>query len=117
MIPIPYPRPEDKALIEGRQQRLQVGEQWTVEFEPEQSGVTVHLMAVAITKVSGSSYQVKIDGTTIYGEDPIPPTDTDDVGVVFVPTHTFEESLTVTVKNLSGTEATYSVQPIGWEVV
>lgn len=115
MIPIPFPEPADRPIVEGRQQELAVGEKWTVEFTPESSGTTIYLASVGISKVPGSTYEVRLDGETVYGPDPIPPTDVDDMGIVFVPTYQFETSMTVVVRNTAGSTSTYNLQPIGWE--
>lgn len=114
-IPVPYPSPDEVPVLEGRQQQLSVGQEYRVTFEATQAGVDFRLATVGISKVPGTTYEIRIDGETVYGPAPIPPTDVDDLTVTFLPTYVVDATLTVIVSNVSGSTATYSVQPLGWE--
>lgn len=112
---VPPPSPRAKPIVEGRQQTLKVGQKWTVEFTPDQDGSTLYLVSLGISKVPGSTYEVRLDGEVVYGQDPIPPTDVDDMVPVFIPAYQWTDSMTIVVRNTSGSERTYNLQPLGWE--
>lgn len=117
MNPIPRPSPEDVPFNDPFTVELNDGEKAEVEFTPEQSGSTFYLATVAITKTAGTVYEIEDDGTESYGPARIPPTDIDNLTTTWVPCKQFETSLTVFLRNLTGTIQTYHIQPIGFEKV
>lgn len=94
---------------------LSDGQEATVSYSPQQAGSTFFLAALGVTKATGTVYEVRADGDTIFGPAEIPPTDVDDMTVTWLPCKQFQGSLTVIISNVSGQTRTYHVQPIGFE--
>lgn len=115
MLVIPEPDAEDIPFNDPYTMNLNSGEKGTVTYKPEQSGATFWLAALAISKHGGTVYEVRDESGTIYGPAAIPPTDIDDLTACWVPAQSFNQELTVIVRNQSGTTQTYSVQPVGYE--
>ncbi|MFC7069486.1 hypothetical protein [Halobaculum lipolyticum] len=114
---VPAPAPDDVPFNEPYTADLDDGEKVTVTFTPEQSGSVFYLPVLAISKVRGTIYEVRDDGSTQYGPAAIPPTDIDDTTVTFAPAKQFRDSLEVIIRNNSGAPQTYHIQPIGFERV
>lgn len=112
---IPAPEPADVAFNEPYTLTLDDGQEGVVTFTPEQSGSTFYVAAVAMSKVSGTVYELSDDGTTMYGPANIPPTDIDNFSVCWLPCKQFETTLKATITNLSGNRQTYHIQPVGFE--
>lgn len=112
---VPEPTTEDVGFNEPYTAELNDGEKVSVEYAPEQSGSTFYLPTLAISKVAGTVYELKLDGSTEYGPAAIPPTDIDDLDATFVPALSFETEMEVIVRNNSGTTNTYTIQPLGFE--
>lgn len=112
---IPEPDADDIPFNDPFTVTLTSGEKGTVTYKPEQSGATFWLAALAISKRSGTVYEVRDESGTIYGPAAIPPTDIDDLTACWIPAQSFAQKLTVIIRNQSGTRKTYSVQPVGYE--
>jgi hypothetical protein len=105
---------EDKPFNNPESAQVGSNEKWTVEFTPENTGTTFVLPELAVSKQSQTTYEVKLDGTSVYLSD-IPPTDIDDSTQTWLPAKTFSSSLEVIVRNFASSTRTYHVQPKGWE--
>lgn len=116
---VPPPAATDKPFCEPTQVTLDVGEQATLTFEPVSQDAMFRVGTVAMSKLAQSEYEVELDGETVYGPAPIPPTDIDDLAMTFYPALGFSQRLRVIVRNLKDTTGgrTYSVQPVGYEVM
>jgi hypothetical protein len=116
---VPCPDPADKPFNEPVTEQLNGGEQLTATFTPEQRTATFRLAVLGISKHPETEYTVRIDDEVVYGPAAVPPTDIDDMGLPsFIPVREMRQSLTVIVTNLSASTArTYTIQPVGWEVV
>jgi len=114
---IPEPGPDDVPFNEPYTAELEDGEKVTVTFTPEQSGSVFFLPVLAISKVRGTIYEIRDDGSTQYGPAAIPPTDIDDLTSTFVPAKQFRDSLEVIIRNNSGNPQTYHIQPVGFEQI
>ena len=94
---------------------LNAGQEATVSFAPIQN-VTEHVVVtLAASKAPDTTYEVKMDGTVVFGPASIPPTDIDDTVQTFVPPRDFSQSCKVRVSNLGSSTKTYHVQLIGYE--
>lgn len=116
---IPPPTEQDKPFCEPTSVQLASGEEATLTFVPVQNVAEFRIGTVAISKRPESEYVVRMDGETVYGPAPIPPTDIDDLSVTFTPARGFSQELEITVRNLDDATGTrrYSVQPLGYEVM
>ncbi|MFD1566013.1 hypothetical protein [Halolamina litorea] len=114
---IPEPSPDDTPFLEPFTISVPAGSKGTVTFVPEESGSTFYLASVAISKEEQTTYEIRDDSTPMYGPAAVPPTDIDDSGVTWVPCQSFESSLKVIIKNVSSTQRTYTVLPMGYETV
>ena len=94
---------------------MPAGSKATVEFEPEESNSVFYLASVAISKEAQTTYELRDDGTPMFGPAAIPPTDIDDSSVTWVPCQRFRTSLSVIIKNVSSAARTYSILPMGYE--
>ncbi|WP_256402422.1 hypothetical protein [Halorubrum salinum] len=113
---VPEPNPGDVPLNEPVGVELGTDEQATVTFTASQRTNQGFILPIlAISKYSGSTYEVTLDEDQIYGPAPIPPTDIDDLAVCFVPAWEFDQKIEVTVSNLSDIQRVYHIQPIGFE--
>ena len=112
---IPEPSANDTPFLSPYTVSIPPGSKATVEFVPEESGSVFHLASVAVAKEARTTYEIKDDGTTMYGPAAIPPTDIDDSGVTWVPCQRFRSSLEVLIKNVGSSERTYTVLPMGYE--
>ena len=109
------PQADATPFAEPQTVTLDKNQKATLTWSPNRSGTTFYTPVVAITKKADTTYQVKMDGQTVYGEGAIPPTDPDDLVPVWDPPLWFETELTVTIKNLGTATNIYHAQPIGWE--
>ncbi len=116
---IPEPSTDDRPFAETVSVSLESGEEARMEFEPVSNDALFRVGTVAISKREETEYELRMDGETVFGPAPVPPTDVDDLQVTFVPALGFEQSLEVVVRNLSATTGTrqYSIQPLGYEVM
>jgi hypothetical protein len=112
---VPQPGEGDVPFNEPVSVELDTGEQAEISFRPVQQVTELILPILAASKYQQSTYEIRVDGETVYGPAEIPPTDVDDLTVTFLPAHRFSRELTVFITNLSPTIRTYHVQPIGWE--
>lgn len=113
---IPEPDPDDTPFLSPYTVTIPAGSKATVVFEPEESSSVFHLAAVAISKEAETTYEIRDDGTPMYGPAAIPPTDIDDSTVTWVPCQRFRNSLEVIIKNVSDAQQrTYSILPMGYE--
>lgn len=112
---IPEPDPSDNPFLDPFTITIPPQSKGTVTFVPEQSKSTFYLATVAISKESQTSYELKDDGTQMYGPAQVPPTDIDDFTVTWVPCQQFRTSLEVVIKNLADQTRTYTVMPMGYE--
>lgn len=112
---VPRPNEEDVAFNDPYTVELEDGEEAEVTFSPEQSGSTFYLATVAISKIRGTIFELEDDQTPMYGPANIPPTDIDDLTITWAPCKQFEDSLTVYIRNFTGSAQTYHIQPIGFE--
>lgn len=114
---VPPPAADDIPVNEPVSVSIGAGQQAIVTFTARQrTNDGFVLPIVAASKYSQSTYQIDVDDDgTIYGPSQIPPTDIDDLAVCFVPAYEFEQELEVQVTNLSDTQRTYHIQPIGYE--
>ncbi|MFC6796173.1 hypothetical protein ACFQFH_19915 [Halobaculum halobium] len=113
---VPEPDPDDVPFNEPYTAELDDGEKVTVTFTPEQSGSVFYLPILAISKVRGTIYEIRDDGSTQYGPAAIPPTDIDDMTVTFAPAKRFRDSQVI-IRNTSGAPQTYHIQPVGFEQI
>lgn len=100
---------------ETTQVQLDVGEKARVEFTPDRSGTEHKVPVVAVSRHSGSTYEIVADGTTRYGQAPIPPSEPNHLSQGFIPSLSFKDGLTVIIRNVGSQVRTYSVQIVGWE--
>ena len=116
---IPQPAETDRPFCEPTSVTLGSNEEATLTFHPVQNTAEFRIGTVAISKRPDSEYVVRMDGEVVYGPAPIPPTDIDDLSVTFTPARGFEQSLSITVRNLQDTtgDRLYSIQPVGYEVM
>jgi hypothetical protein len=105
---------EDRAINNPETAEVGPGERATFTWTPENTGTTFVLPELSVSKHPETTYEVKLDGSTRF-EAPIPPTDIDDSGQTFLPPITFEQELTVIVRNFSDSTRDYHAQPKGWE--
>lgn len=112
---IPEPSASDNPFLDPFTIQVPGESKGTVTFEPEEYGSTFYLATVAISKESQTTYEIKDDGTEMFGPSQVPPTDIDDFGVTWVPCQQFKNSLEVVIRNLSGGPKTYTVLPMGYE--
>lgn len=112
---IPEPSPDDTPFLSPYTVTVPAGSKATVTFEPEESGSVFYLASVAISKEDQTTYELRDDGTTMFGPAAVPPTDIDDSSVTWVPCQRFRTSLTAIIKNVSSAERTYTVLPMGYE--
>ncbi|WP_336001452.1 hypothetical protein [Halorientalis halophila] len=103
------------ALCEPETVSLESGQKATIEFEPKKSGTVVRVVTLAISKFPDSSYRIELDGNDEYGPAALPPTDVDDMAGMWRPAKRANNSITVTIKNLSQNPRTYHTQLVGWE--
>lgn len=117
MMVLPFPDEESSTITEIESVSLSPGQRATVSFTPTRSSTKFMLGAVAISKRPNSSYTIKLDGTTHFGAEEVPPTDIDDVAAVWIPALPMQDELEVIVEDLrsTGDARTYHVQPIGYE--
>jgi len=114
---VPTPDADHTPYNNPVSRRLGPGQQLTVTFAPQSRITEFYLPMLGISKYPNSSYEVWMDDEREYGPSPVPPTDVDDMGPVWIPAKQFRSELRVIVRNLSdSTSRTYTVQPIGWEV-
>jgi len=112
---IPQPNAEDVAFNDPYTVEIDHEKEAEIKFTPEQSGSTFYVAAVAISKVRDTVYEIQDDGSEMFGPANIPPTDIDDLTVTWVPCKQFETSMTVYIRNFTGSPQEYHVQPIGFE--
>ena len=117
MQTVPEPTATDLAYNKVSSATLNGGEKLTTTFVPDGHSGTFVLPTLAISKHVNSSYEVRLDGNTVFGPAAIPPTDIDDLGVTWLPALQFTTELKLIVKNLDSAAHTYHVQPVGWEVL
>lgn len=94
---------------------LNAGEEAVVEFSPIGQVVEHAVVVLAISKAKDTTYEISMDGTTVFGPSGIPPTDIDDTVQTFIPPRSFGSNCTVTVSNTGAATKTYHVQLIGYE--
>jgi hypothetical protein len=114
---VPQPAAGDSPVNEPITRDVAAGTRLTARFVPEQRNTTFVLPIVAVSKRPNTTYEVRMDGNTVYGPAPVPPTDPDDLGVVWMPARQFSQSLEVVIRNLGSSERPYVIQPVGWEEV
>ena len=112
---IPEPSATDTPFLEPYTVTVPAGSKAVVEFTPEESQSVFYLASVAISKEAETTYELRDDGTPMYGPAAVPPTDIDDSAVTWVPCQRFRDSLSVIIKNVSSAERTYTVLPMGYE--
>ena len=115
MITSRFPPSDASSFAKPQSVELDPGQKATMEWSPERSGSTFYLSVVGISKISDSTYSIQADGRPIFGEAAIPPTDIDNTVPIWDPPKTFEDTLTVEVKNLGDGTQTYHAQPVGFE--
>ncbi|MDH5019031.1 hypothetical protein [Halobacterium rubrum] len=116
---IPEPDPGDRPFAETASVSLAGGEEIRLEYQPTSNDAEFRVGTVAISKRADTEYVVRMDGETVFGPAPIPPTDIDDLQVTFIPALGFSQSMEVVVRNLSATtgDRDYAIQPVGYEVM
>jgi len=102
-------------VCEATRVQLDTGEKAQIEFTPEQSGTTFKAPIVAVTRANGTTYEIHADGTGRYDESPVPPSEPNHLSQCFIPSLEFEDSLTVTIRNVGDQIRTYTAQVVGWE--
>ncbi|MGB9987317.1 hypothetical protein [Salarchaeum japonicum] len=117
MDPVPKPDPSDAPVHETESVALEPGQKATITMSPSTSGNLHYIPTIAVSKYSGATYAVAVDGTSRFGPAAMPPTDPDNAQVTFLPCLQLRRELTVTVKDVraTGSEREYLVQVIGWE--
>lgn len=116
---VPEPDADDRPVNEPTSVALGSNQEATLTWRPAQQVGTIVLPTVAISKRPDSEYVVRIDGETVFGPAPIPPTDIDDLAPTFLPAYELQQELTLIVRSFQQTtgDRTYHVQPVGYEVV
>ncbi len=112
---IPEPSRDDTPFLSPYTVDVPAGSKATVEFVPEESNSVFYLASVAVSKEAETTYELRDDGTTMFGPAAVPPTDIDDSAVTWVPCQRFRSSLEVIIKNVSSATRTYTVLPMGYE--
>jgi len=117
-VTLPYPFPKEGAIsvANGDTVDLDPGQQATITFTPDQSGTVFRTPTVAISKFADYAYKIKMDDSTEWNES-FPPTDIDDMGVVWIPAKEWRTDMIVEVSDLrsNGNTRTVHIQPLGWE--
>lgn len=111
------PQPSEFAarINETATATLATGEQVTFTFEAENRSQDLFLPIVAISKFPDFSYEIRRDGSDVFGPSRIPPTDIDDLQPSFFPALDLSEKMKVVVSNLSDRDRVIHVQVVGWE--
>lgn len=117
MLLQPFPDESSTTITEVESVDLNPGQRAVITFTPSRTSTRYRLGAVAISKRTTSSYEVQLDGNSHFGPEEIPPTDIDDMGVVWTPALPMEDEMRVIVEDLraSGGTRTYHAQPLGYE--
>lgn len=109
-------RNRDQPFNETESVTIDSGQEGSVTFTLTGSRSRFFLPTLAISKKGGTTYELELDGQTVYGPAGIPPTDVDDDSDTFRPPEYFERKATVTITNTSANDGrTYFVQLVGWE--
>ena len=82
-------------------------------FRPDASGMEVD--AVAASKFSGLTYEVRVDDDRRFGPSPIPPTDIDDMTTTHNPRMEVDQQLVIMVRNPSERDRYVAAQVRGVE--
>jgi hypothetical protein len=112
---VPQPSEFATRINETATATLASGEQVTFTFEAENRSQDLYLPIVAISKFPGFSYEIRRDGSDVYGPARIPPTDIDDLEPCFMPALDLSEKMKVVVSNLSDRDRVVHTQAVGWE--
>jgi len=112
---VPQPSEFATRINETATATLAIGEQATFSFEADNRSQDLYLPIIAISKFPGFSYEVRRDGSDVYGPARLPPTDIDDLQPCFIPALDLSETMQVTVSNLSDRDRVIHVQAVGWE--
>ncbi|UWG46577.1 hypothetical protein HSRCO_0278 [Halanaeroarchaeum sp. HSR-CO] len=115
MITSRFPPDDATSVTKPQSATLDGNQKATMTWERERSGTTFYLPMLAASKEGDTTYEVKMDGSTIFGPAAIPPTDIDDKVAIWDPPKTFDSKLTVIIRNLGTASRTYHVQPVGFE--
>lgn len=106
----------DQPFAEAVAVTLDPGEQAVITLEPEDHLSEYFLRELSVSRHTDSTYKVETDGTTLFGPNPVPPTDPQDSWPAFKPPETFSDRVTVTVTNVHASKTrTYVVEMNGWE--
>lgn len=118
MFTWPLP-PEDSVPLNAADgATLDPGERVTFTFTSTQAGATMMVPVIAASKFPQARYEVQLDGSTVYGPAPVPPTDVDDLAATFHPARQAQQQIEIVVSNLSSsTTRVCTAQAIGWEVI
>ena len=116
-LPYPFPKEGAVSVANGDTVDLDPGQQAAITFTPDQTGTVFRCPTVAISKFADSRYRITMDDSEEWGPEQFPPTDVDDMAVVWIPAKRWESQMVVTITDLrgSGNTRTYHVQPLGWE--
>lgn len=121
MFTTPIPEPSAVSVNVTETVTLNTGQKGTITFTPEAITSRFQVAMVAVSRYPDSTYEVRFDGTTGYGDQNVgsarPPTDVDDQGVTFVPCQNFEQRMEVIIRYTGSSERTFAAQVIGWEEV
>lgn len=114
---VPHPPESAIPIMEVESVDLDSGSRAIVEIAPERSSDQLRLGTVAVSNFSDAAYELRSDGSRLYGPAPIPPSTVADPVVTWVPAIPVRTSLQVVLDDLrgSGGSRTYHVQPIGYE--
>jgi len=115
---VPTPEPDAIDFNDPITRSLDPGQELRVTFSPKQQVSRFVLPILAISKYRSSSYELWLDDERQYVPAPVPPTAIADLAATFIPSKSFNSSMTIIVRNLDDTSTRqYTVQPIGWEEV
>ena len=104
----------DQPFLDTQSVLLGAGERAVLDYSLSDTRSQFHLVMAAISKHTESTYSIEVDGSDEY-ESPVPPTDIDNAQQTYIPPLVFDNSMTITVENLSDAERYYHCQIKGWE--
>ena len=118
MLYTPLPDDGSVPIHATAQVTIGPGEKAEVSVTPDTAGSTHFVPAIAVSKLSGATYTVAVDGVDRFGPDsPVPPTDPDDMTATFLRALEMTRSVEITVKDVrgSGNPRDYEIHVLGWE--
>jgi len=115
---VPHPVGDAIPITAVESVDLAPGERAVLEVVPERSSTLLQVATVGVTHHDSTAFEVRSDGSTVYGPESIPPSRVDDPAPTWIPAIPVRSTLHVVVDDLrdSGDSRTYHAQPIGYEM-